>query len=332
MQYAVSMEPSFALGMFSAHDGVPFAGLVVQGHVHRLAHGTTTSELLADWEHSLERLRLLAASCPDDGVRLDELHHHPPVDPPGQVLCAGANYTQHVREMAFEHFRAADDGRTTQELQRAADATVEQLERSDPFLFGGLSSALCGARDDIVLPGPGHEHDWELELAVVIALGGSQIAEEEAMDHVAGYTIANDITTRDLVHRPGFPLTDTVMSKCRPTFFPVGPYIVPKEFVEDHRRLRIKLHVNGELMQDDDVAGMMHDIPRLVAYASRAATLHSGDLLLTGSPSGNAAHHGGRWLRPGDLVEGEITGLGRQVNRCVAPSPRLHEVVTATVP
>ncbi len=326
------MEPSFALGTFSEHDGVPFAGLVVKEHVHRLARGTTTSELLADWESSLKRLRVLAAAAvPDDGVPLHALRHHSPVDPPGQVLCAGANYTQHVREMVFEQFRAAQDGRTTQELQRAADATVEQLERSDPFLFGGLASALCGARDDVILPGPGHEHDWELELAVVIARGGSHIAEEEAMDHVAGYTIANDITTRDLVRRPGFPLTDTVMSKCRPTFFPVGPYIVPKEFVEDHRRLRIRLHVNGELMQDDRVDGMMHDIPRLIAYASSAVTLRPGDLLLTGSPSGNAAHHGGRWLRAGDLVEGEITSLGHQVNRCVAPAQSLNETVPVTL-
>ena len=324
------MEPTFALGTFSGQDGVPFAGLVVEGHVHRLGDVSTTGELLADWARSLERLRLQAAARVDDGVPLDELRHHSPVNPPGQVLCAGANYTEHVREMAFEQFSTAGDGRSTQELQRAADATVEQLERSDPFLFGGLTSALCGARDDIVLAGPGHEHDWELELAVVIARGGSHIAEEEAMDHVAGYTIANDITTRDLVRRPGFPLTDTVMSKCRPTFFPVGPYILPKEFVEDHRRLRIRLHVNGQLMQDDRVDGMMHDIPRLVAYASRAATLRPGDLLLTGSPSGNAAHHGGCWLQPGDLIEGEITGLGRQVNRCVAPAEFPHEVKLAS--
>jgi 2,4-diketo-3-deoxy-L-fuconate hydrolase len=317
------MDIVFALGTFSRADGEPFAGLVLGGQVYdlRMALGSeiTTGALFADWDSAVTQLAALAADPLGPGVPLDDLRALPPVYPPGQVLCAGANYTEHVREMAFAHFSTAADGRSASELREAADAAVTRLERTDPFLFGGLASAQCGAADDIVLRGPGHEHDWELELAVVIGRGGRDISETEAMEHVAGYTIVNDVTTRDLVHRPGFPLSDTVMSKCRPTFFPTGPYIVPRVFVDDPERLRITLRVNGELMQDGGVDEMLHPIARLVAYASTAAELRPGDLILTGSPSGNAAQHGGRWLRPGDIVEGEITGLGRQTNRCIAP-------------
>jgi 2,4-didehydro-3-deoxy-L-rhamnonate hydrolase len=191
-----------------------------------------------------------------------------------------------------------------------------------PFVFSVQPSALCGAGDDVVLWGPGVEHDWELELTVVIGRRARDLGEADAMDHVAGYTIANDISTRDVMNRPGFPMTDFLMTKGRPTFKPVGPYIVPREFVADPRDLRITLRVNGEVMQDEGVDDIIYGVERLVAYASTATELWPGDLLLTGSPAGNAGHHGNRWLRPGDVMEGEITGLGLQRNRCVA-DPRV---------
>jgi 2,4-diketo-3-deoxy-L-fuconate hydrolase len=114
-------------------------------------------------------------------------------------------------------------------------------------------------------------------------------------------------------------MTDFLMSKCRPTFFPTGPYMLPREFVADPRALRIRLSVNGEIMQDELVSDIIYGVERLVAYASTVVVLQAGDLILTGSPAGNAGHHGNRWLRPGDVMEGEITGLGVQRNRCVAP-------------
>ena len=126
------------------------------------------------------------------------------------------------------------------------------------------------------------------------------------------------------MHRPGFPMTDFLMTKMRPTFFPTGPYVVPREFVPDYRQLRITLKVNGEVMQDEGVDDIIYGVEALVAYASRVVELQAGDLLLTGSPAGNAAHHGNRWLVPGDVMEGSITGLGVQRNRCVAPG--LHAV------
>jgi 2,4-diketo-3-deoxy-L-fuconate hydrolase len=314
----------FGLGTFETPGGGAFPGLVVDERVLDLrpAFGAeaTTLDLLRDWDVSLARLRELANGGADDGVPLDDLRPLPPVQPPGQLLCAGANYFRHVRQIAFSFMKNSGDERPDEEIRaEAEEITRRRHEVEDPFVFPGLTSALCGARDDVVLWGPGEQHDWELELAVVVGRHAREVPVEGALEYVAGYTIANDISTRDVMNRPNFPMTDFIMSKSRPTFFPAGPYIVPREFVPDPSALRIRLSVNGEPMQDESVDDMIYGVEELVSYASTAAELHPGDLLLTGSPAGNAGHHGNRWLRPGDVIEGEITGLGRQHNRCVAP-------------
>jgi 2-keto-4-pentenoate hydratase/2-oxohepta-3-ene-1,7-dioic acid hydratase in catechol pathway len=243
-----------------------------------------------------------------------------PVSPPGQVLCAGANYRRHLVQMRFAAERRQGSALSDEDLVAESTSYVEGLaERGLPFVFAGLPGALSGARDDVILHGPGVEHDWELELAVVIGRPAWRVSREDAMDHVAGYTISNDVSTRDVMHRPNFPMTDFLATKVRPTFFPTGPYLVPRQFVADPYDLQITLKVNGETMQDESTADIIFGIDRLVEHASSLIELQPGDLLLTGSPAGNAAHHGGRWLRPGDVMEGSITGLGVQRNRCVAP-------------
>lgn len=313
----------FAFGTFARGEGPPYPGLVVDGRVHDLrstfGEGATTLDLLRGWDASLPRLRDAAATAPAAGVPLDDLRPLPPVDPPAQVLCAGANYFEHLRQIAFSMSRVTGDARPEAERRAEADESARARAEQEPFVFAGVPSALCGARDDVVLWGPGHMHDWELELAVVIGRGGREIPEAAAMEHVAGYTISNDVSTRDVMQRPGFPMTDFLMSKGRPTFLPTGPFIVPRELVADYRALRITLRVNGEVMQDEGVDDIVHGVERLVSYASTVVALGPGDLLLTGSPAGNAGHHGDRWLRPGDVIEGGITGLGVQRNRCVAP-------------
>jgi 2-keto-4-pentenoate hydratase/2-oxohepta-3-ene-1,7-dioic acid hydratase in catechol pathway len=312
---------AFAFGTFAGGDEVPFPGLVVDGRVHDLrSEFDDTLSMLESWDESLTRLHVLAAEPPGTGIDLGDLRPLPPVHPPGQILCGGANYRKHLRQMAVAHMRREGDQRPDAQVEaEAAEITDRRARDGDPFVFAAVPSALCGANDDIVLWGPGSEHDWELELAVVLGRGGREISEDEAMGHVAGYTMSNDVSTRDVMFRPGFPMTDFLMSKARPTFFPTGPYIVPAEFVPDYRALRITLKVNGEVMQDEGVDDIIYGVEQLVAYASRVVELRAGDLLLTGSPAGNAAHHGGRWLVPGDVMEGQISGLGMQCNRCVAP-------------
>ncbi len=305
---------SFGLGTF-ADDTHTFSGLVLDGARVMEVEGTTLA-LLQDWDRSSERLSALADSAPD-GVALESLNVRSPIAPSGQILCAGANYRRHLRQMHYAFERRHGNQAPEAELRAASAAYVEQLaETGTPFVFAGLPGALCGAYDDIVLFGPGTDHDWELELAVVIGRTAWRVSAEHALEHVAGYTIANDISTRDVMDRPNFPMTDFVATKLRPTFKPTGPYIVPAQFVPDPRDLQITLRVNGDVMQDESTSDIIFGVEQLIEYASSMLVLRPGDLLLTGSPAGNAAHHGDRWLRPGDVVEGEITGLGAQRNRC----------------
>jgi 2,4-diketo-3-deoxy-L-fuconate hydrolase len=311
----------FAIGTFEGADGVPFPGLVVDGAVHDLRPVfADTLSIFRDWDDSLARLHELAEAPPGAAVALGDLRPLPPIHPSGQVLCGGANYYKHLQQMVVAHLRREGDTRSEEELRaEGIEVAARRSREEEPFIFAGLPSALCGANDDVVLWGPGTQHDWELELAVVIGRGGRDIPAAVAMEHVAGYTISNDISTRDVMFRPCFPMTDFLMTKMRPTFFPTGPYIVPCEFVPDYRALRITLKVNDQVMQDEGIDDIIYGVDQLVAYGSRVVDLQAGDLLLTGSPAGNAAHHGDRWLRPGDVMEGEITGLGVQRNRCVAP-------------
>jgi 2-keto-4-pentenoate hydratase/2-oxohepta-3-ene-1,7-dioic acid hydratase in catechol pathway len=139
------------------------------------------------------------------------------------------------------------------------------------------------------------------------------------MGCVAGYTICNDITTRDLVYRPDLAKigTDWVRAKNSPTFLPTGPYLVPAAFIDDPHELLITLRHNGVVRQNELAKDMIFDIPRLVSYASTLVSLSPGDLLLTGSPAGNGAHWG-VYLSPGDVMDAEITGLGAQRNTCVS--------------
>jgi len=311
----------FALGTFAGDGADQFPGLVVGEHVldlrGRFGPNASALSLLRDWDQTVAELARLAEQGDTASLDYASLRPLAPVAA-GQILCAGANYHRHVRQIVYSTMRLEGDERSDADVRAEAERMVAQRVSSEPFMFAGLPSALAGARDDVVLWGPGYCHDWELELAVIIATGGRNIDEGDAMRHVAGYTIANDISTRDVMNRPGLPMTDFLMSKCRPTFFPTGPYLVPLQFMPDPRSLRITLSVNGQVMQDESVDDMIHGIERLVSYASTVAGLSPGDMILTGSPAGNAGHYGNRWLVPGDVIEGEITGLGRQRNRCVA--------------
>jgi 2,4-didehydro-3-deoxy-L-rhamnonate hydrolase len=315
----------FALGTFATPPDDAFPGLVVDGHIVDLrphfGSDATTGAMLADWDVALERLRALAEQpLPAGSPALDAVRPLPPVQPLGQFFCAGANYRKHLTEIVFTMARNDPaETRPDEQLREEARHFVQaRAESGLPFVFLMPSSAVSGARDDVVLWGPGVQHDWELELAVVIGRHTRNVPREQAMEHVAGYTIGNDVSTRDVMFRPNFSMTDFLMTKGRPTFKPIGPYIVPREFVPDYRALRIRLSVNGEVMQDEGVDDIIYGVEDVVAYASTVTELRPGDILLTGSPGGNAGHHGNRWLRPGDVMEAEIPGLGVMRNRCVA--------------
>lgn len=316
------MAYPFALGTFTELDGPAseFAGLVAGERV--LVLPGTTADLLRDWDAAaMARLRDRAGG-PGRWIPLAELRPAPPVRP-GQILQSGANYRQHVIDIIVSE-TATDQGhsyrgRSAEQVRADAETMMDARAASgEPYLFAGLPSALCGATDDIVLPLEGTQHDWELELAAVIGRPARRVCRQAALDYVAGYLICDDITTRDLVYRPDLARigTDWLRAKNSPTFLPAGPYLVPAAFVEDPMDLRITLKHNGEVRQDASTEDMIFDVAALVAYASQRVSLSPGDLLLTGSPAGNGAHWG-TFLRPGDVIEASITGLGSQRNVCV---------------
>ncbi|MHC5264327.1 fumarylacetoacetate hydrolase family protein [Streptomyces sp. UC4497] len=313
-----------ALGTFS--DGRDrYAGLVVRDRVLRLdGFGlldgpVTVSALLDAWDTVRDQLAEIARTAGgDDGRPLAELSVHAPLEP-RQIFQAGANYRSHVAEIIVSG-REAGDPRSDDELRRDAEVMMDDQARDgSPFFFTGLPSALCGPDDDILLPPEAEQVDWEVELTVVIGRTARRVPPEHALEYVAGYTVCNDISARDLQFPANHgPLGgDWVRAKNRPTFLPCGPFVVPAGVVGDHRELELTLDLNGERKQRDTAANLLFDVPTLIAQASAATTLYPGDLILTGSPAGNGGHWK-QWLKPGDVLEAAIAGLGCQRNTCVA--------------
>ncbi|WP_333739060.1 fumarylacetoacetate hydrolase family protein, partial [Streptomyces sp. IBSBF 2806] len=215
--------------------------------------------------------------------------------------------------------RAPDDPRTPEEARAEIAAVMDRRAAEDlPYVFIGLPSAITGPYDDVVLPDWAEQPDWELELAAVIGRPAYRVDVDEAGEHIAGYTVANDLTDRATVFRRDMKAigTDWLRSKNAPGFTPLGPWIVPAASIADPGDLRVTLKLNGETMQDESTADMLFGIARLVSYISRTSRLLPGDLVLTGSPAGNGMHWG-RLLRDGDVMEGSITGLGAQRTRCL---------------
>ncbi|SRR6266540_4131501 len=322
------MTPRFALGTFATSEGERFAGVVREDRVVRLDRVgwtpfPTIETLLDDWDASFVALEDVVSRVhsldPGAVFPLTQVSTLLPFRA-RQLLQAGANYRKHVIDLAVRH-RSGEDAELPEEEFRARAGRMmdERAENDLPYIFIGLPSSMSGPYDDVVLPAGTEQHDWELELGVVIGRRGRNISRADALDFVAGYVIANDLTTRDRVFRQDIPAigTDWLRSKNGPTFLPTGPWLVPSRFVPEPQDLRITLRLNGYVMQDETTGDMLFDVARLVAFASSMVEIGPGDLLLTGSPAGNGMHWG-RMLRPGDVMEGEITGLGMQRNCCVA--------------
>jgi 2-keto-4-pentenoate hydratase/2-oxohepta-3-ene-1,7-dioic acid hydratase in catechol pathway len=279
----------------------------------------STRAMFEDWDAAFPALRDLAARRTPN-LRFADLRVLPPVERP-DLLCAGSNYVTHVAQMLTkntfnQHNRRP--GETDEEFfQRNYEQTAARRESGTPFLWTGMHSSLVGANDDIVLPELGDQPDWELELGVVVSRVSRYSSLDEAQRSIAGYVMINDLGTVDVFRRTDIHFGFDWISKNQPTFKPIGPFVVPAPFV-DVSELRIRLSVNGEVMQDWPADDFNFGPAELVAYASERVRLLPGDVIAMGSPPGNGAHNGGRFLRDGDIVESEITGLGRQRNRCVS--------------
>lgn len=307
---------SYSFIRFTEHDGGPaHLGLTVGDRVLPLEG--TVNDLIASWPGDQGRLQALADGPQDGWLHYAELTILAPVEP-RQVIQAGANYRTHVIDLGVAH-RSPEDPRTEEQIRAETAAMMDRRAAEGlPYFFIGLSTAIASATDDLVLPPYSQKHDWELELAAVIGTTAHRVTVEDALDHVFGYTMVNDVTTRDLVFRKDMPEigTDWYRSKNAPGFLPTGPLLTPAAFIGDPQDIALRLDLNGKTMQDESTSDMIFSVAQLVSHASQNMPLLPGDLVLTGSPAGNGMHWG-RLLREGDVMEATITGLGTQRVACV---------------
>jgi 2-keto-4-pentenoate hydratase/2-oxohepta-3-ene-1,7-dioic acid hydratase in catechol pathway len=313
----------FALGTFSVAGAPSFAGLVIDGRV--IAVGSeSVLQMLQHWDDALPNLRKLAdAFRGNAGLRarsapLDALRVHPPVEMPPSVYCAGMNYRKHVIDLIMSQSGTADEpGLSGADRRAQAEKAMDTRAASgEPFVFIKSVSAIVGANDPVTLPDGVTRPDWELELGVIIGRPARHVSRADALDYIAGYAVANDVTARDRINHKEMRF-DWLKGKSQPSFLPFGPYLVPASFVRDPQDLRLTLKLNGKVMQDESSADMIYGVARLIEYLSAHVQLLPGDLICTGSPAGNGAHYN-RFLQAGDVMEASIDGLGTQRNPCVA--------------
>jgi 2-keto-4-pentenoate hydratase/2-oxohepta-3-ene-1,7-dioic acid hydratase in catechol pathway len=218
--------------------------------------------------------------------------------PRRNVWCVGRNYHAHAKELATSVFKASN-----------ADP------QAWPIVFTKVPECVVGPTDEVRLPGAAvsDQIDYEAELAVVIGKGGKNITQADAMSHVYGYTIVNDVTARDVQMRH----QQWDMGKSFDTFCPMGPWIVTADAM-DGRKTRVRCWVNGELRQDGPTENMIFDIPTLIETISRGITLYPGDIIATGTPAGvGMGLNPPRYIASGDVIRVEIDGIGQIENRFV---------------
>lgn len=221
-----------------------------------------------------------------DGTRLGA-----PVARPSKIICIGLNYIEHAKE-------------------------TNAAMPSEPVVFMKATTAICGPFDDVVIPKNSVKTDWEVELAVVIGKKASYIDEANAMDHIAGYCLHNDISEREFqLERNG----TWDKGKGCDTFAPIGPWLVTTDEVKDVSNLKLWLKVNDKIMQNGTTSNLIFSVPFIISYVSQFMTLLPGDIISTGTPAGvGLGFNPPVYLKAGDVMELGIDGLGISKQKCIA--------------
>jgi 2-keto-4-pentenoate hydratase/2-oxohepta-3-ene-1,7-dioic acid hydratase in catechol pathway len=259
------------------------------GALHDLADHVTDIDGAALVPEALDMLRSL------DPTALALVHGEhrlgPPVGKVGKVIAVGLNYADHAAESGLK-------------------------VPDEPILFMKATSAICGPNDDVIIPRGSKKPDWEVELAIVIGKEARYVSEQDASDHIAGYTICNDVSERHFqIERSG----QWVKGKSADTFCPLGPWLVTADEIADPQQLDLWLDVSGERMQTGSTRTMVFGAHFLVSYVSQFMTLQPGDIIPTGTPPGvGMGKKPQRWLKPGDEMRLGISGLGEQRQRVKA--------------
>jgi 2-keto-4-pentenoate hydratase/2-oxohepta-3-ene-1,7-dioic acid hydratase in catechol pathway len=262
-------------------------------------------ELLARWTELEPRIERASAQAGSSGVSSWDVASSnllAPILYPGQIFGAGANYVDHVAEMV-----RADPRNAMPDLKEIGEEPWHYIK--------GSRSCVVGPGSAVPLPAYSNAVDWEIELAVVIGRTARNVPVADALDYVAGYTIANDVSVRDSSsRRQKLPTSspfyrDWIASKAFEGACPLGPWIVPASQIPDPQHLGLRLWVSDELMQDSNTSFMSFTVAEQLATLSERLTLHPGDVILTGTPAGVGAGRN-RFLRSGDTLRLAIEGIG----------------------
>ena len=227
-------------------------------------------------------------SCP---VIQNDVRLGPPLLRPSKIVCVGLNYSKHAKESGMD-------------------------VPEEPVLFFKASSAIIGPYDSIIIPKGSEKSDWEVELAIVIGNKASYVSEKDALSHVAGYVLHNDVSERSFqLERSG----QCVKGKSCDTFAPIGPFIATPDEIGDPNNLNLWLKLNGEQMQNSNTSDFIFNIQQVVSYISQFMTLLPGDVISTGTPFGvGLGLNPPRYLKDGDVIELGIDGLGVSKQTCKA--------------
>jgi len=272
----------------------------------------TVIDVLERGDSCLDAIRRMAESAPE-AIPADSVRLLAPIPRPGKILALAGNYSEHIKEASVHHgykLGLSDSPRQT---------TVPR-----PFLMP--PTVVIGPGETIPWPDYSEEIDYELELAVVIGKKGKYINADDALDYVAGYTIANDVSARSVTFTEGRPqrpwdeFYDWLNGKWADGFCPMGPCLVTKDEIADVQNLKMTLQVNGQTRQDANTARMIYPVADIVSFLSHLMTLEPGDVISTGTPSGVGVATG-NFLNAGDRIECAIESLGTLTNT-LGPRPK----------
>ena len=299
------MMVAYKLASYRSARG-PRAGAVIGLTLYDVAALTsdpgysTVLDVLEDWDQAHQMIAAAAVAPACRGRPVGAVDLLAPVSRPGAIYCIGSNYRDHAEEMRIA------SGRPPQ-----PDARTMGLP---PFFFIKSSHAITGPGSTVGLSEYSARPDWEIELVVVIGRAGRGLTAANALDVVAGYTVGNDLSARDLSVRTQVPAgslfrADWLRHKSFDNSAPMGPWITPAAYLRDPDDLRMRLWVNDALKQDSTSAQMIFSAAEQIAHISSGITLHPGDLIMTGTPAGVGTGRG-ECLRPGDTVRMDIAEIG----------------------
>jgi len=300
---------SYRLATYHAADGISRAGIIIGDSIYNLEAEANEAGLSLDanpvrlvsffqvWESVKGGIAKIAEAPKTDRTPLADVTLEAPIQYPGVLYMAGANYADHLKEMG---------------------ANIPNKAEANPFFFVKTTrGTIIGPGETVVLPPYSQTVDWEAEVAMVIGKEGKNLTVDNAMDCVAGYTIVNDLSARDRAQRDDIPFRfDWIGHKCFDTSGPMGPVVTPADQIGDPDNLSIKLWVNDTLHQNSNTSNLIWNYPELLAWLTQHVTVYPGDVVATGTPAGVGAGKN-EFLQHGDTIRIQIENIGELVNPVV---------------